>query len=429
MKGAYRDKMCEVVSATRNIQPLQQLLLELHQALRSLIPNRNDLHSILKDDEVRKTTSPEQLLLSVIKAGESLSQLESELRSESTQKWCDKARSVEKMDLQSTIQFLVTSILYLMMKAEMCDRDKQDFFLAHVWAPRIHEQGEDFERQAFQARFGKFEDKSTAPLTRQWVEALVLAQKSNRDQLLQSKDARQALVKKGWIQDILFRGPERPAFVMPEILALDMDQLQSIRLVTKRAAAGSALALHACNAAGIRTSVLEEAPQASSPLELRRVDLQEAMAGTTNSGYEENVTNAVVRLAKDWNPSLEINAEMALRNRTGCVLRGEDPVICLLDSRMKQVFTELMNWKPSAADVTMQSGRSAAQKPGLDAFHKAAKQAFCKRGLSFYASDLASVSHLAKQIADLAWRVYGDCLLDEMILEAFAIQQVVDCNE
>jgi hypothetical protein len=210
---------------------------------------------------------------------------------------------------------------------------------------------------------------------------------------------------------------------------LDVDQLQSIRLVTKRAAAGSALALHACNAAGMRTSVLEEPPQASSPLELRRVDLLEAMAGTTNAEYEENVANAVVRLAKDWNPSLETNAEMALWNRTSSVLRGEDPVICLLDSRMKQVFTELMDWKPSASNVIMQSGRCAAQKPGWDAFETAAKQAFCKRGLSFHASDLASASRLAKKIADLAWKVYGDCLLDEMILDTFAVRQAADCNE
>jgi hypothetical protein len=411
------------VSATRNIQPLQQLLLELHEALRSLVPNRNDLHSMLKDDEVRNTTSPEQLLPFLIEAGVSLSQLESELRSESTQKWCDKAQSVEEMDLQSTIQFVVTSMLYLMMKAEMCDRDKQDFFLAHVWAPRIHKQGSDFERQAFQARFGKLEDKSTAPVTRQWIEELVLAQNSNRDEVLQSKEARQALVKKGWIQDILFRGPERPSFVMPEILALDMDRLQSIRLVTKRAAAGSALALHACNAAGMSTSVLQEPLQASSPLELCRINLQDAMADTTNSGYEENVSNAVVRLAREWNPSLKTNAETALRNRTSSVLRGEDPVICLLDSRMKQVFTELLDWKPSAADVTMQSGRRATQKPGCNAFHEAAKKAFCKRGLSFCASDLASVSHLTKKVADLAWTVYGDCLLDEMILDALASEK------
>jgi hypothetical protein len=101
------------------------------------------------------------------------------------------------------------------------------------------------------------------------------------------------LVKKGWIQDIVFRGPERPAFCH----AVDMDQLQSIRLVTKRAATGSVLALHACNSAGIRTSLLEEPPQASSPLEVRRVDLQEK-PWQVQRIYEENVANAVVQLAE-----------------------------------------------------------------------------------------------------------------------------------
>jgi hypothetical protein len=110
---------------------------------------------------------------------------------------------------------------------------------------------------------------------------------------------------------------------------------------------------------------------------------------------------------KEWNPLLETNAEMVLHNCTSSVLRGEDPVICLSDSPIKQMFSELMGlWKSSAVDVTMQCGRCAAQKAGWDALHKAAaKQAFCKRGLSFHASDLASVSHSAKKIADLAWTV------------------------
>jgi hypothetical protein len=37
IKRAYRDKVCDVVSNTRSVQPLQQLLLELHQVLRSLM--------------------------------------------------------------------------------------------------------------------------------------------------------------------------------------------------------------------------------------------------------------------------------------------------------------------------------------------------------------------------------------------------------
>jgi hypothetical protein len=86
---------------------------------------------------------------------------------------------------------------------------------------------------------------------------------------------------------------------------------------------------------------------------------------------------------------------------------------------MKQVFTFLIDWKPSY--VEMQSGRATQQdssRPGTKAFHAAAMKAFCKRGLSFYASDLARVSHLAKKVADLAWTVYGDCLLNKMILDA-----------
>ena len=81
----------------------------------------------------------------------------------------------------------------------------------------------------------------------------------------------------------------------------------------------------------------------------------------------------------------------------------------------------LMNWDPSSASVEMRSGRGDSPRSrdaAGRAFLAAAKSAFCQRGLSFYASDLANVSYLAKKVADLAWKVYGEPLLDKMIIDA-----------
>jgi hypothetical protein len=214
---------------------------------------------------------------------------------------------------------------------------------------------------------------------------------------------------------------------MPEILAMDFEHLNSIRLVTRSAAAGSALALHACNAAGVSSSVLNEQLDVTSPIYTCRQAIAEAMISqhnfTSKEAYEESVGQAVVRLAKEWNPSLSPDAEGRLKNQTTSVLRAEDPVIRLLDTRMKEVFSTLVKWKPSSASVEMRSGRGmdSPRRP-LDtsarAFLVAAKSAFCQRGLSFYASDLANVSYLAKKVADVAWRVYEEPLLEKMILDA-----------
>lgn len=422
MKGAFREAITESVSEG-DMSPVSNLLLELHQALRALVPNRPDLHhSILSDEDVKNAKTIKELLPYVVKAGDALaSSLESEFQSEMTQEWLQKARGAE--DSEQSTEFVVNSILYLLFKTELCQREKQDFFLATFWAPRIRNKGAEFERQAFEARYGKFHDKNTAPLTRKWISELVM--EGNRSDLMGSYSAREALVKQGWVNSILFRPPEKPSLSMPEILLLDFEQLNSIRLVTRSAAAGSALALHACNAAGVGVSVLKEPINPTSPIELRRQGVVEAMASQhsfkTREEYEEHVGKAVVRLAKEWNPALDEEAESQLKSRTTSVLRSEDAVIRLLDSRMKEVFSALMTWSPSSANVEMRSGHNdspRASDAAGKAFLATAKSALCQRGLSFYSSDLANVSYLAKKVADLAWKVYGDALLDEMIIDA-----------
>ena len=49
MKRAYHDNLVETVERTQNYQPLKGFILELHGAIRSLVPNRPELHSLLDD--------------------------------------------------------------------------------------------------------------------------------------------------------------------------------------------------------------------------------------------------------------------------------------------------------------------------------------------------------------------------------------------
>jgi len=71
----------------------------------------------------------------------------------------------------------------------------------------------------------------------------------------------------------------------------------------------------------------------------------------------------------------------------------------------------------------MQSGavvRNATRAVPTDAnaFVQKGISMFKKRGLAFYASDLSNAAHYASRIIDLALRLYGDALIDGMILDA-----------
>merc|ERR1712194_534839 len=111
--------------------------LELHLAMRSLIPNRTDLHAVLSDDNVKNANDDVQyLILHLIRAGEALLQLESEDRSSSTLAWVNLSKRIQetsssksksilnaKSMIPNTIQgmtyaiFLVASAAYLNLKA------------------------------------------------------------------------------------------------------------------------------------------------------------------------------------------------------------------------------------------------------------------------------------------------------------------------
>jgi len=235
------------------------------------------------------------------------------------------------------------------------------------------------------------------------------------------------LVRMGWVDDILFRPSDRSSLHMPEILALDHFHLQSIRDSTKIAAAGSTLALHACNAAGIGVHVFNEAIEQSSPIDLRRQHLVNAMSqriGMNQETYEQSVADSVVALAKEWNSSLSHDAIESLQGRTASVLRGEDAVIKLLDSRIKDVFRYMMLWKAQNCDAPheLRTGRGKANfSPSTETskmFQLEAIKQFCRRGLSFYSSDLSNTSWAAVKVVNLSIQTFKDDLIEKVILDA-----------
>lgn len=496
IKGAYRDELVDRVMSVKDDDTnepavLVDLLLTLHRQVRELIPSRADLHGWLDDEKVQhQTKSVADVLECAIEAGNALQRLESEARSVTTRTWMQtatdelyerreaKAGAGENSNSESSfVSFTVTSILYLMFKSELCQLDKQDFYLSSVWAPQIHARGIELERKAFEKRHpgGCFvdgaDDSSDAvaarlPSTNEWIEQLVkLEQRQDTSLrlLLQSSSERKRLVFDGWIRTIIFRRQQQEdaddvpePLTLPEIWELDIDRIQSIRQITRVATAGSALALYACQTAGRSSIILEESNIVdddddtgfSSQLRMRRHALVQALVEQSKplEVYERDVTDAVVALALEWNPSLQQSHIIdVLGIHTTKVLRHpqDDPVTKLLESRMVDGFCELMRkWckgdsaGKGAGSITsgsqgpvptsMRTGRAStttsATKHCLGQTSSKHQQdgisAFCQRGLAFYASDLATAAGMAYKIAQLGWNVYGDVVIDPLILKA-----------
>lgn len=485
MRQAHRAYVVDSILREGDVDPLRGLTLELHASLRALVPRRTDLHhSVLRDEEVaeilpsrptsfstsfnadegRREDAPSgatgrrdesqmieallKLLSHLIKAGGALSQLESEDRSRTTELWMRMAQKVisgeESWAADSSgegsadkvVDFAVGSVTYLLFKAQMCQSDIDDFKLGHVYAPRIKALGPDFEREAFQARHGPFDGSETAPATRAWVRRFV--SKCNKEELMSSKAKRiEAIKGAGWVDDILFHAAtEGRAVVMPEVLAMDAGAVRDVREATRMAVAGSALALHACNCAGVGESVLRVDGPLPLELEGRRTALIQAMANKSSGnqeGYEEGVAETVVDLARALNSPLDASAVESLKSRTTAVLRGTDPVIKLLDARVKDIFRKMMLWElpDDALPTTMKTGRSLAKvEPyrGLETpdesnafalnFVPAARGEFTTRGFSFYAPDLTRACLMASKVSQLMCTLFGSVFLDRLIIEA-----------
>mmetsp|Transcript_20112 Transcript_20112/g.33359 ORF Transcript_20112/g.33359 Transcript_20112/m.33359 type:complete len:463 (-) Transcript_20112:441-1829(-) len=392
MKRAFVDQLVE----KKDLECLRSLVLTLHGQLRSLVPNRKDLHSFVNDEDVQSTSTPVDLLPILIRAAQGLESLESESRAETTTAWRLKAQAEQS----SSAEFIVISTLYLLYKAELAQADKQDFYLQQFWAPLIHVEGPKHLRTVLDKQFGVDDYK----LTKAWIKELAMHKN------VQDSKERQTMIRKGWIETILFR--KTTATSLPEVFALDADNLQMIRQVCKRAVACCALALHA---SGGNSTKLTEWIEPTSEIGLRRADLVEAMMKNCSPTYEEDVSSAVVALAKTWS---SLNEETSLRSRTVAVLRGQDPVIQLLDRRMQGVFVAVVTDDDfTSAPSELRSGHAAIARNSRTDEQRKAEVAFRNKGLSFNDSELATLSIVAKKIVDLVWVLHQD-VIDKAFNEA-----------
>lgn len=424
VKRAYHDHVQETVERTQNLDSLNTLLVkELHPSIRALVPNRPDLHSILKDDrDPPDTSNALEILPWIVEAAQALAQLESEARAATTRAWISLATNTTTTELGDPLSFLAHSLFYLIDKTEICAKEKEDFYLSQVVAPRLYNTGEGYtiERKELLNRYG-----DDPPITRDWIKSLVEGNQQNQG-LQKSHNnyhsARRTTIQRGWIDTILFN--RNLSTVLPEIFFLDAPTLQSIRNSTRMAASGCALGWHASRAAKCNPEILLQEESKGAPLvramqNRNHVSIQE---------YEQSVADAVVSLAKSYTgSSLDAHVEETLRGQTRAVLRGEDAVMKLLDERTRKQFVDLaVDTDFNAPLPTLRSGRqqSVDSKKEDSPYVSKARLGFCAVGLGFYASELARASELATKVPSLAYELYAEEFLDQMFSDALKAKEV-----
>lgn len=426
LKRAYLESSKNDIIEKQSLEPLDRLLLELHSAIRKLVPNRTDLHSLLEDSHPSLPSVEDclEILPWILKAAHALVRLESEARAETTMEWIRLASATTQNDTEWSLSFLLSSIFYLIDKAELCNQDKNDFYLTKVLVPRLHNTKEGFnmERQGLHERFGE-----QPPITKGWISSLIATMNDEQKESIRNTPIeRRKLIQIGWIKDILFQREKEIA--MPEIFFLDLDHLRSIRNTTRVAAAGCALGYFACIAAGIDPEVLLKDESKGVSL----VQVMNSKGYRSIDEYEQAVEDCLISLAKSWKEDGTLSSSSqileTLRGQTKSVLKGESPLIKLLDNRMKDIFALMVTedsllagnaGAPGQLKSGIQSKTEASSNSMEDSiFVSKSRRNFQQRGLAFYASQLAAATELATKVANLAWELYGDEFLDAMILEA-----------
>jgi len=173
---------------------------------------------------------------------------------------------------------------------------------------------------------------------------------------------------------------------MPEIFHRDQQALQTLREITRLAVAGCALFLHACNAAGVPLQELKIKEDNNSRYDSSydpRNNLIRAMRERSGSqeSYEKTVADAVVELATKGRSSKPMLAGSttteffdieSLRSRTIAVLRGKDPVLEVLNKRIRIAVRDILaqglhhKKNDTAAPLKMRSGLAIWNVPRDD---------------------------------------------------------------
>jgi hypothetical protein len=426
---------------------VRELVKELHKKMRSLLPNRNDLHSHLRDDEISACSTVSDVIGVLIRSGSLLANyLESTARASSTRELIEclndfknHPRGAIPYGIETENMFVVASVAYILHKAELCQSDLRNFELSRV-APLLYMEGNEYERKHLKSTYGDYtsatieELQHMLPATWIWVKAMQSSTTtSNGENLIAQSNMDQkfeVLKGKGFVDGLLFA---RSQTTLPEVFSFDVESIDRIRRDARCCVIASALALHACNISKVRSSssdvsseeLIDARHRLSSVLRKSHFDEKE---------LEQSVIDAIGALTRATaERDLSDNEFVALRNHTLAVLHGNDPVLKLLDNRVQSFFRYACKWKPMGTilvPLDMRTGRStlsnseddAARQCGIpstkDEFCIAAKKEALRLGFADFCSELIDAGNAARGIVNLACVNFGEGILDRFLSAA-----------
>lgn len=444
MKRAFFNSVAQEMS-TENYVPVQGLLKELHDKMRALLPNRQDLHSNINDDDIDHSSCTADVIRVLIRSGYLLANyLEAPSRAESTRELLtcleafngrirdSNAPLTIPYDIETERLFVVASIAFVLQKVELCQMDVSNYKFAQL-APYIHQVGHEYERSHFKKTYGDYGTKpiielqQMLPSTHAWVKNTVGLFESADNVTMQSNlEQKMDFIKgRGFVDGILFTKNE---LALPELFSLDIDGINNIRNEARRCVIASALSLHACNILGSSilhtenevvgnelTSVLRKKHYNRDDLEFEVIT---ALTSFTTTLADRSLTEE------------ECNT---LKNHALAVLRGSDPVLKLLDNRIRSYFRFACRWTDSkssggiSAPIEMKTGRKTVKGDNDSVargdvasskaeFSIAAGKEAKRLGFAFVSSDLIAAGNQARLIISLVCSNYDRDILGRLLM-------------
>jgi hypothetical protein len=439
---------CKIVAqemSKENYVPVQDLLKDLHDKMRTLLPNRQDLHLHVNDDVIGYSSCTSDVIRVLIRSGYLLANyLESPSRAESTRELLicleafncrfrdrDSAPLTIPYGIETEHLFAVASIVFVIQKAELCLMDVSRYKLAQL-VPYIQQVGNDYERSHFKKTYGDYDTVSIKkleqmlPETNVWVkETLGLFESTDNITIQSSLEQKMDFIKgRGFVDGILFAKNE---LALPEIFTLDMEGIDSVRNEARSCVIASALSLHACNIIGSSVLKTEDGVNGNELMSVlrkkhfNRDDLESeviaALSSFTTTLAERSLTDEEC---------------LTLKNHALAVLRGNDPVLKLLDNRIRSYFRYACRWTPDAkslgelsAPVEMKTGRNLIKGDvefaarGVASFKAefslAASKEAKRLGFAFVGSDLIEAGNKARLIISLVCSNYDRDILGRLL--------------
>jgi hypothetical protein len=257
---------------------------------------------------------------------------------------------------------------------------------------------------------------------------------------------RTATLKKGFVDELLF---VQERMSMPEVLCLDAARIGSIRERVQRIVIASSLFLHACTIMNVRcTSLLSE--EALSKIKFDKNEIM--MSLKNNHSYDELYAKAsssilsfangtflhwlqnvcsctwLTKLIRIYSNSILIgltgtDIDDSVRERllyaTGSVLKGVDPVLSLMDKRVRDVFRTACSLhlksisQNRGAPKTMRTGIGKAPEVMVknelkELFYEEVTRYSTKLGFNVVADDVTDAAYDAFKVINHCVKVHDE---------------------